>query len=110
MVYLKKHVYKDIITFFIMVLIITPMLSIRANHLHVIGVNRSEDYEYVIITQTNYINDFQQLANWKTEKGVASTVVDVEWIYNEYTGSTSQDKIQIFIQDAYLNWGKIYFL
>jgi hypothetical protein len=68
------------------------------------------DYDYVIIAQTSWLDDFQPLADWKTKKGVPATVVDRDWIYGEYSGTTDQAKIRAFVQDARNNWGTMYFL
>ena len=69
------------------------------------------DYDYVIITQTSWVDDFQPLANWKTKKGIPANIVTTDWIYNSggYSG-TQQDKIKAFVQDAHSNWGTIFFL
>jgi hypothetical protein len=69
------------------------------------------DYDYVIITQSDWVDDFQPLADWKTKKGVPANIVTTNWIYNSggYSGS-NQDKIRQFAQDARTNWGTIYFL
>ena len=67
-------------------------------------------YSYVIITQSSWVNAFQPLADWKTKKGVPATIVTTEWIYATYSGSTPVDKIRAFVQDAYTNWGAIFFL
>jgi len=68
-------------------------------------------YDYVIITSSNWVTDFQPLADWKTQKGVPATIVTTDWIYNDggYTGS-NVDKIKAFVQDAYTNWGTAYVL
>lgn len=69
------------------------------------------DYDYVIITQTNWVSAFQPLADWKTQKGVPATIVTTSWIYNSggYSGTNVQ-KIKAFVQDIYTNWGTIYVL
>jgi hypothetical protein len=67
------------------------------------------DYDYVIITTTDWVSAFQPLADWKTKKGVPANIVTLTWIYSTYTGS-NQDKIKAFVQDAYNNWGTTYFL
>jgi len=67
------------------------------------------DYDYVIITQESWIDDFESLSEWKTKKGVAATIVTTSWIYSEYSGTNSQ-KIRTFIQDARSTWGTTYFL
>ncbi|MEM0492796.1 MAG: DUF2341 domain-containing protein [Candidatus Thermoplasmatota archaeon] len=69
------------------------------------------NYEYVIITQSSWVNNFQPLADWKTKKGTKATIVTLDWIYNQggYTGD-NQNKIRLFVQDAHQNWGATYFL
>lgn len=66
--------------------------------------------EYVIITPSAYSYTFQELADWKTKKGVPATVVDLEYITTNYTGDDTQEKIRNFIIDAESSWGTIYFL
>ncbi|MBU0639442.1 MAG: hypothetical protein KKB50_11305 [Planctomycetes bacterium] len=75
-----------------------------------IGVSPG-DYEYVIITKADWVDELQPLADWKTKKGMLATIVTTDWIYNSggYSG-TNQDKIQEFFQDAYSSWGAMYFL
>ena len=69
------------------------------------------DYDYVIITSTSWVDDFQPLADWKTKKGTPATIVTTDWIYNSggYSGTNTQ-KIRSFVQDAHSTWGAIYFL
>lgn len=75
------------------------------------GVDPSNDYDYVIITDVGWIDDFQSLAHWKTKKGIKTNIVSTEWIYfnGEYSGN-NDEKIRAFIQDAHSNWGTTYFL
>jgi len=69
------------------------------------------NYSYVIITQDSWVSAFQQLADWKTQKGVPATIVTTTWIYNSggYSG-TNVNKIRAFVQDVYTNWGTTYVL
>ncbi|UCD14337.1 MAG: hypothetical protein JSW60_02680 [Thermoplasmatales archaeon] len=69
------------------------------------------DYDYVIITNTSWVNAFQPLTNWKTKKGIPANIVTTDWIYNNenYSGS-NKEKIRAFIEDAHTNWGTIFFL
>jgi len=71
----------------------------------------SGNYDYVIITTSSWEDDFEPLADWKTQKGVPATIVTTDWIYNQggYSGS-NQDKIQDFVIDAASTWGAVYFL
>lgn len=75
-------------------------------------------YDYVIITN-QYLKDapgpynFQDLANWKSKKGVNATIVTVEDIYAAYKYSRHRDNqgmIRNFIIDAYENNGIRYVL
>lgn len=68
------------------------------------------NYEYVIITQPDWISVFQPLADWRTKKGMPAAIVDRDWIYSEYPGDTNVDKIQAFVIDAHSTWGATFFL
>jgi hypothetical protein len=68
-------------------------------------------YEYVIITDQDWVDEFQPLADWRTRLGRPAKIVTTDWIYNEggYGGS-NLEKIRAFIQDAHDTWGAVYFL
>ncbi len=66
------------------------------------------DYEYVIITDTNYVSTFQPLGDWKTQKGVPAKIVTTDWIYTTYSGYDNTERIRNFIKDAYQNWGTLW--
>ncbi len=85
-------------------------LQFSDNPVQPIGVPPG-DYDYVIITQSSWVDDFQPLADWKTKKGVAANIVTTTWIYNSggYSGTDVQ-KIRSFVQDAHNTWGSMYFL
>ena len=68
------------------------------------------DYEYVIITDTSFVSTFQPLADWKTQKGVPAKIVTTQWIYSQYSGYDSAEKIRNFIKNAYQNWGTLWIL
>ncbi len=61
--------------------------------------------DYVIITSEELEDSFQELADWKTEKGVPAVIRTVEWIGENFAGSDIQEKIRTFIIDAYELWG-----
>jgi hypothetical protein len=67
------------------------------------------DYDYVIITTDGWVSAFQPLADWKTKKGMPANIVTTTWIYANYSGS-NVEKIRAFVQDAYTNWGTMFFL
>ncbi len=67
--------------------------------------------EYVIITDENLAPCFQDIADWKTKKGVPAVVKTVSWINANYTGgSDTAERIRLFIQDAFASWGTTYVL
>lgn len=68
-------------------------------------------YDYVIITQSDWVDDYQPLADWRTRKGTPTTIVTNSWIYNSggYGGS-NLDKIRAFVADAHAVWGAYSFL
>jgi hypothetical protein len=89
------------------------------------ATNLYGSYDYVIITSNALKNSFQTLANWKTQKGLATKVVLVEdilkdpeyndnGVFGDGVGSPkfndTQAHIRNFIKDAYLNWGVEYVL
>ncbi|RLJ03783.1 MAG: hypothetical protein DRP08_03015, partial [Candidatus Aenigmatarchaeota archaeon] len=70
----------------------------------------SSSYDHVIITNSSFAGAFQQLADWKTRKGVKSHVVTVEYINSTFPGRDLQEKIRNYITYAYLNEGIEYVL
>lgn len=68
-------------------------------------------YDYVIITQTSWVDDLQPLADWRTQAGVPTNIVTTDWIYNsgDYAG-TNLEKVRAFIVDAHDTWGTMYFM
>jgi hypothetical protein len=69
------------------------------------------DYDYVIISPVGFETVYEELADWKTRRGVRTTVVSIDWIYNGggYSGS-DLEKIRAFIIDAHGQWGATSFL
>jgi len=67
--------------------------------------------EYVIITDENLEPYFQEIADWKTKKGVPAVVKTISWINANYPGgSDTAEQIRLFIQDAFASWGTTYVL
>ena len=65
--------------------------------------------DYLIITSSSLVNEFQTLANHRTSyNGLSSEVVAVEDIYNNYTGNDNQDKIRNCIKNYVDTKGTIY--
>jgi hypothetical protein len=67
--------------------------------------SKQETVEYLIITDTNYVSTFQQLADWKTKKGVPTEIVTVQWIYANYSGDDQADQVRNCIKNFYQNQG-----
>lgn len=56
-------------------------------------------YEYVIVTSNQFKNTFQELANWKSRKGIRAKVISVEDIDTTYNGASKQEKIKRALAD-----------
>jgi hypothetical protein len=67
-------------------------------------------FDHVVITGSLHASWYAPLVEWHNQKGVRDTVVTIDWIYSNYTGSTDQEKVRNFIIDANTNWGTYYFL
>lgn len=70
-------------------------------------INRIEEHvpDYIIITNKELKNTFQQLADWKTQRGVPTLIQDVETIKDNYSGSDLSEKIHSYLQECYHKWG-----
>lgn len=56
---------------------------------------------YIIVTNNALKSVFQELANWKTIKGIKAKVLTTEDICTQYEGSTNQIKIKKALYDFY---------
>jgi hypothetical protein len=65
---------------------------------------------YIIITCDSLKTAFQQLANWKTKKGVFTVIQTVETIDTLFQGSDLQEKIRNYLKDAHSKWGTLFVL
>lgn len=63
----------------------------------------SENYEMLIITQQDYIAEFQQLEEFYLQVGIKSTITSVEDIDAGMYGDDLQEKIRNYIIDEYQN-------
>ena len=71
---------------------------------------QTDDFQYLIVTSRELVKNFEPLSDWKTRKGVPAKIVSLEWIYDNFGGSDSPDRIRNFIRHAYQNWGTIWVL
>ncbi len=68
------------------------------------------DVSYLILTNNELSDNFEVLADWKTQKGVPAEIITTEFIYSNFPGATNQLKIKNCIHDYYLNKGTTWFL
>ncbi len=67
--------------------------------------------EYIIITTDEFQSQFQELADWKTKKGVPTVVRTIDWIEANYPGGCDRaERIRLFIRDAFTSWGTTFVL
>ena len=45
-----------------------------------------EEYECVIVTHPNFVDECERLADWKNDTGISTRVVDTTWINNNFAG------------------------
>jgi len=69
-----------------------------------------ENIEYIIITVDSFASAFQELADWKTKKGIPAEVVTLDYIYSNYTGADNAERVRNFLKDANSSWGTIWVL
>ncbi len=68
------------------------------------------EVDYLVITSASYEPIFQNLADWKEQKGLTTEVVTTTWVYANYTGVDQQDQIRNCIIDYYENKGTVWVL
>ncbi len=66
--------------------------------------------DYIIITDSSFVDEFKALLRWKREKGLRSRIVTTDSIYNNYLGLDHQERIRNFIKDMYQNHNLLWVL
>jgi hypothetical protein len=67
--------------------------------------------DYVIVTSEQFAPILQEIADWKTAKGVPTVVRTISWIDANYPGGCdTAERIRFFLKDAYTSWGTTYAL
>ena len=61
--------------------------------------------DYIIITNEALKPIFQELADWKTQKGIPALIQTTEYIAENYAGCDLQEKIRNYLKEAYAAWG-----
>lgn len=62
--------------------------------------------DYIIITNNELKPIFEELAEWKTRKGIPALMVTLQEINSNYTGCDLQEKLRHYLQDARYYWGE----
>ena len=61
--------------------------------------------DYIIITHSDFIHDVQPLADFRSQQGLRTKVVEVQDIYDEFNhGILNANAIREFLKYAYHNW------
>ena len=61
--------------------------------------------DYIIITHNHFIQDVQRLADFRSQQGLRTKIVDVQNIYDEFNhGILNPKAIREFLSYAYRNW------
>ncbi|MFH1688870.1 MAG: C25 family cysteine peptidase [Candidatus Eisenbacteria bacterium] len=68
------------------------------------------EVDYLVITSSSYEPIFQDLTDWKEQKGLTAEVVTTTWVYANYGGVDQQDQIRNCIIDYYENKGTVWVL
>ncbi len=71
---------------------------------------RDAGVDYLIITDATYVDEFQPLADWKTDKGVPAEIITTSSIYSGYSGVDNQERIRNCIIDYYTTQGTTWVL
>lgn len=64
----------------------------------------NEKVDYVIVTTKAFAPVFQQLADWKTSKGISTKVVLLENIVQYYSKGDTQFRVREFLKEAVHYW------
>ncbi len=57
--------------------------------------------QYAILTSFSFVEEFQRLADWKTERGIYAKVYPSDWVKNHYPGADAQAQYHSFLRDLY---------
>ncbi len=68
------------------------------------------EYNYLIITIDNFVDDYEPLANFHNELGLKTKIVSVEEVYLSVLGQDEQEKIRNYIIEQYQQKGISYVL
>ncbi len=64
--------------------------------------------EYLIITHEDNIEPLRTLSEWRNRKGLATSVIDIDHILGNYSGSGDEaDLLREYIKDVRTGWGRL---
>ncbi len=70
----------------------------------------SDNYDLVIITPSEFLNNLQPLISHKNSYEIETTLATLEEIYNDFPGRDNAEKIKYFIKYAIEEWNTHYVL
>ena len=73
-------------------------------------LNPDSVFEYLIITDDEYVPIFKELTEWKTRKGIPAQIRTVSWITANYSGWDDAEKIRNYLKEAYTDSGLVWVL
>ena len=62
---------------------------------------RGEQYELVVLTPAELVNDVAALVTWEQQKGRSVQVVTTQWVQDNYPGVDLAERIRNFLRDKY---------
>nr|NQU94379.1 T9SS type A sorting domain-containing protein [Bacteroidota bacterium] len=66
---------------------------------------RNDDYQMLIITPAQFEDDFQQLVDFYSPRGLTALIATTEYIYANMTGQDNKEKIRNYIIQEYQDHG-----
>ena len=67
-------------------------------------------FEYLVITDDEYVPMFKELTDWKTRKGIPAQIRTVSWITANYAGWDDAEKLRNYLKEAYTDSGLVWVL
>jgi hypothetical protein len=74
--------------------------GVSASGASIVAPNELTYGQYVIITHPDYLSQAQELANWKTAKGIPTGVYTTTWIESQYSCADLQQEMRAFLTDC----------
>jgi len=62
---------------------------------------RGEQYEFVVVTLAELVDDVAALVTWEQQKGRSVQVVTTQWVQDNYPGVDLAERIRNFLRDKY---------